>query len=37
MVTAPDGFEGRKAFNVKGLAGKDLLGGVTLVVTGDGT
>jgi hypothetical protein len=37
VITAPDGFEGRKAFNIKGLAGKDLVGGVTLVVTGDGT
>jgi hypothetical protein len=37
VVTSPDGFEGRKAFNVKGLAGRTLVGGVTLVVTGDGT
>lgn len=34
-ITAPNGFSGRKAFNLSGLAGNDLMGGVTLVVTGD--
>ena len=37
MITSPDGFKGRKAFNLNGVAGKALVGGVTLVVTGDGT
>lgn len=36
-VTAPDGFAGRKAFNVNGVAGEELVGGVTLIVTGDGS
>jgi hypothetical protein len=36
-ITAPDGFDGRKGFNVNGLAGEALLGGVTLIVTGDGS
>lgn len=36
VVTAPDGFVGRQAFNVKGMAGTTLIGGVTLVATGDG-
>lgn len=37
VITAPDGFDGRKAFNVNGLAGQTLVGGVTLIVTGDGS
>jgi hypothetical protein len=37
VITAPDGFSGRKAFNLNGLAGRDLVGGVTLIVTGDGS
>ncbi len=37
VVTAPDGFDGRRAFNVNGLAGEALIGGVTLIVTGDGS
>lgn len=37
VITAPDGFSGRKAFNVNGLAGQTLVGGVTLIVTGDGS
>jgi hypothetical protein len=37
VITAPDGFNGRKAFNINSLAGETLVGGVTLVVTGDGS
>jgi hypothetical protein len=37
VVTAPDGFAGRKAFNVSGVAADALIGGVTLIVTGDGS
>jgi hypothetical protein len=33
-VLAPDGFTGRKSFNVNALAGATLAGGVTLVVEG---
>lgn len=33
-ITAPDGFSGRKTFNVAGFAGKTLVGGVSLTVTG---
>ena len=36
-ISAPDGFSGRKAINVNGMAGRGLIGGVTLIVTGDGT
>ncbi len=36
-ITAPDGFTGRRAFNLAGITGSGLLGGVTLVVTSDGT
>jgi hypothetical protein len=36
-VTAPDGFLGRKGFNVNGFDGERLVGGVTLYVEGDGT
>lgn len=35
VVTAPDGFSGRKAVNVHGLAGEALLGGVTLFAEGE--
>jgi hypothetical protein len=35
-VTAPDGFEGRQAFNLSALAGDELVGGVTLVAEGGG-
>lgn len=35
VVIAPDGFVGRQVFNLKGLAGRTLIGGVTLVATGD--
>jgi hypothetical protein len=35
-VTAPDGFKGRRALNVNGLAGDRLIGGVTLIAEGDG-
>lgn len=34
-VTAPDGFVGRQAFNINGMAGPTLIGGVTLIATGD--
>ena len=34
-ITAPEGFSGRKSFNVSGIAGTELIGGVTLVVTGN--
>ncbi len=37
VITAPDGFAGRKAFNINGFVDETLLGGVTLAVTGDGT
>jgi hypothetical protein len=33
-ITAPDGFAGAQTFNVNGLAGRTLLGGVTLTVNG---
>jgi hypothetical protein len=33
-VKAPDGFEGRQAFNVNALAGDELVGGVTLIAEG---
>jgi hypothetical protein len=33
-ITAPDGFSGRKTFNVAGLAGDKSIGGVSLTVTG---
>src|ERR1017187_81179 len=33
-ITAPDGFSGRKTFNVAGFAGTTSVGGVTLTVTG---
>ena len=33
-ITAPDGFSGRKTFNVTGFAGTTSVGGVTLTVTG---
>jgi hypothetical protein len=36
-ITAPDGFNGQKAFNINGVAGETLVGGVTLIVTGDGS
>jgi hypothetical protein len=32
-ITAPDGFSGRKSFNLNAIAGPDMIGGVTLVVT----
>ena len=33
-IFAPDGFSGRKTFNVAGFAGTALVGGVSLTVTG---
>jgi hypothetical protein len=33
-VVAPDGFSGRKSFNVNALAGDRLMGGITLTVEG---
>jgi hypothetical protein len=33
-ITAPDGFSGRKTFNVTGFAGTTSVGGVSLTVTG---
>ena len=36
-VTAPDGFAGEQAINVNAFFGETLAGGVTLIVTGDGT
>ena len=35
VVTAPDGFRGRRTFNVHGWAGRELLGGVTLTAEGE--
>jgi hypothetical protein len=35
-VTAPDGFKGEQVINVHAFMGEQLLGGVTLRVTGDG-
>jgi hypothetical protein len=36
-VTAPDGFLGRRGFNVNAFAGDRLVGGVTLYVDGSGS
>jgi hypothetical protein len=36
-ITAPDGFTGRRAFNLDAITGAGLHGGVTLVVTSEGT
>ena len=35
-ITSPDGYRGRQAINVHAFDGRDLVGGVTLYVEGNG-